>query len=138
MATTETIRAMGHPNIRATHRSTIEITTENFLTPRGDCIVGVSADHSVSDLRDSFKNRLRKGASLTILMEAGGYRDLVHAEGSPYLTLSDSTSMVIRKSGFICPRTLCIHADKAAADLNRGLISALARGEPLRVTLSIS
>ena len=33
--------------------------------------------------------------------------------------------MVVRRSGFICPRTIAIRANKAARDLSRSLIKAL-------------
>jgi len=55
----EVIHCRGHENVKATHRSTLEITTEDFLTPRGDCIICVSADKSLRDLSDDFKEALR-------------------------------------------------------------------------------
>ncbi|RLF17024.1 MAG: DUF371 domain-containing protein, partial [Thermoprotei archaeon] len=39
MEIVEEIIAWGHPNIRALHRSTMEITKEPYVTPRGDCII---------------------------------------------------------------------------------------------------
>ena len=35
----ETLEAYGHRNIRATHRSTFELTKDDYLTHRGDCII---------------------------------------------------------------------------------------------------
>ncbi|HID73268.1 TPA: DUF371 domain-containing protein [Candidatus Micrarchaeota archaeon] len=46
----DVVTARGHPNIRAEHETTFEVTTEPSLTPRGDCIVGVQADKAASDL----------------------------------------------------------------------------------------
>ncbi|HIP75502.1 MAG TPA: DUF371 domain-containing protein, partial [Thermococcus paralvinellae] len=40
----EIIHCYGHENIKATHKSTLEITKEDFLTPRGDCIICIKAD----------------------------------------------------------------------------------------------
>ncbi|MGA7043503.1 MAG: DUF371 domain-containing protein, partial [Nitrososphaeraceae archaeon] len=40
----------GHANIRSVHPRTIEITKDPNLTLRGDCIVGISANKSCSDL----------------------------------------------------------------------------------------
>ena len=42
--------AWGHVNVRATHRSTFEVTREPSLTPRGDCIVGVSSEVGAAGL----------------------------------------------------------------------------------------
>ena len=40
----EIVIARGHPNIRATHKTTLEVTKEKELSPRGDCIIGICAD----------------------------------------------------------------------------------------------
>ncbi|HIP58595.1 MAG TPA: DUF371 domain-containing protein, partial [Archaeoglobus profundus] len=36
----EVITAWGHPNITAKHRTTLEITKDEELSIRGDCIIG--------------------------------------------------------------------------------------------------
>ncbi len=133
----ETVRASGHPNISARHRTTAEITKEGFLTPAGDCIIGIRADRSLPELSDSLKDSLRRGAGLRIILECNGARDTITARGDPRLTLKDSTSMVIRKSSFVCPRTLCVRADKAAADLDRKLVKELRKGEELKAMLEV-
>ena len=43
-------RAWGHENVRATHRSTFEVTKDDYLTPRGDCIVGIRSEAAARDL----------------------------------------------------------------------------------------
>ena len=53
------IEFFGHENIRSNHKKTIEITKESHLTPRGDCIVGVNANSSCSDLPEKLKNKLK-------------------------------------------------------------------------------
>jgi uncharacterized protein len=131
------LKARGHPNILATHRSTIEITKESSLTLRGDCIIGISSNKSCSDLPTSLKQALLQGKKLTITIECNGERDKITAYGDPGLTLSDPVSMVIRKSSFTCPRTLAVRADKAAANLNRKLIEELKKGGHLKAALSI-
>ncbi len=119
-------RARGHPNISATHRSTFEITREDFLTPRGDCIIGVEAELACRDLPTTFKEALRSGeASLVIELEVEGVKEVVNARGSPRLSLASPTSMVIRRSDYIDDRTLAIKADKAARDLSRELVNRL-------------
>jgi hypothetical protein len=54
----------GHPNIRSLHAKTIEITKDEHLTPRGDCIVGVKANKACADLDESFKHRLKSNSSI--------------------------------------------------------------------------
>ena len=123
---TETIVGYGHKNIQATHKTTLEFTKDKHLSKKGDCIVAVAADKALNDLSAEFKENLRKPhAKLIILIEAGGIIDQVNAYGSPRLILSHPTDMVVRKSGYVCNRTLAVHADKAAQDLSKALVEKL-------------
>ncbi|MHA2376118.1 MAG: DUF371 domain-containing protein [Candidatus Thorarchaeota archaeon] len=45
-----TFFANGHQNIIGEHRTTVELTTESFLTKSGTCIVGVQANLSLRRL----------------------------------------------------------------------------------------
>ncbi len=122
----ETVTAWGHENVLSLHKTTIEITKEGELTKRGDCIIGVGADKGLADLSDAFKNAVRdKNAKISVTFRAGGITETVTGRGHPDLTFTHSTDMVIRKSDFLCSRTLMIHADKSSAELDRKLISAL-------------
>jgi hypothetical protein len=126
MEITETIFAFGHNSIQAIHKSTLEITKEAELSERGDCIIAVSADKAMTDLNSEFKESLRKeNAKITIMIEAGDVIEVVNALGSTELILTHPTDMVVRKSNYICNRTLAIHADKAACDLSRKLVEKL-------------
>lgn len=133
----EVIEAYGHENIRATHRSTLEITKDPSVTPRGDCIIAVSSSKACADLSPEFKKALRTGARVRIEVRCGEHSAIIRASGSPLLTLSDARSIVIRKSDFIDGRTLAIGADKAAADLPRDLVSCLRRGEKVHITIYV-
>jgi hypothetical protein len=62
---------------------------------------------------------------LTVLIEADGIAAEIHASGSSRLILSHPTDMVLRKSDYICSRTIAINADKAAIDLPRELAEKL-------------
>ena len=124
----EVVRAHGHPNVRATHPTTLEITREEHLTPRGDCIVAVGADKGARDLSEAFKRAAREpGARITITIEvpARGLRAVIRARGHPGLTFEHPTDLVVRKSDFVCGRTVAIRADKAARDLPEELVEAL-------------
>jgi hypothetical protein len=131
--------AFGHKNVRATHRTTLEITKEKELSVRGDCIVAVLADKSFFDLKPEFKELLRReNAKLTIVIDAGGITDVVKAFGSPRLILSHPMDMVIRKSDYICNRTLAVKADKAACDLSRALVEKLKNPKQVvKITLTV-
>ncbi len=121
-------KAYGHENIRAEHRSTLEVTAEEHLTPRGDCIIGVRAPHGSRELPENVKNALRNGWNACLVVRAGSYSDVVCGRGDTGLQLSDDTRMIFRKSSFIEPATVFIIADKSARDLDRRLIRELARG----------
>ena len=137
--TREVFFGYGHENMQATHKTTLEFTRDMHLSKRGDCIVAVAADKALADLTAEFKENLRKpNAKLTITIEADGTTEQVTAEGSPQLTLKHPTDMVIRKSGYVCSRTLAVHADKAACDLSRDLVEKLKNPEQkVKVTLAV-
>jgi len=119
---TEIIRAYGHESIKATHKTTFEVTKDNQMSKRGDCIVAVSANKALTDLSTEFKESLRKNyAKLTISIEVSEVVEVIHASGSAQLILAHPTEMVIRKSDYVCNRTLAIRADKAAGDLSKRL-----------------
>jgi len=123
---TEAIVGYGHKNVQATHKTTLEFTKDTHLSKKGDCIVAVAADKALADLSAEFKENLRKThAKLVILIEAGGIIEQVNAHGSPQLILTHPTDMVIRKSDYVCNRTLAVHADKAAQDLSKALVEKL-------------
>lgn len=121
-----TITARGHENIRATHKSTFELTTDYHLTLQGDCIVGVETTHSLSMLNSIFGDALRNpGSRIHTQLAIGKITEQIQGYGSPQLKLTDPNSIVWRKSNFIDERTIAISCDKAAKDLNRQLIKAL-------------
>jgi len=132
------IHSKGHPNVSAKHKTTIEVTKEDFLTPTGDCIIGINSDTCVSDLPKGFKELLKQGKKLTITLESNGVKDTITAYGDPRLTLTNKKSLVIRRGDYVCDRTLCVRADKAAANLDRKLINELKEGRDLLVTLTFS
>ncbi len=132
----DVVKARGHPNVRAEHRTTFEITKDRDLTPRGDCIIGVAADKGASDLNPELRDTLRKDTSIVVLkLACRDVADIVVAQGSSSLTLEDGRRIVVRKSSYIGPETLAIRANKAAKDLDRRLIECLRQGEELTVKI---
>lgn len=139
MEVTEIILGYGHENIQATHKTTFEITKEAQLSRRGDCIIAVSANKTMTDFSSEFKENLRKeNAKITILIEVGDAAEVVNAFGSPRLILTHRTDIVVRKSNYICNRTLAIQADKAACDLSRKLAEKLRNPkQKVKITLTV-
>ncbi|KQC08763.1 MAG: hypothetical protein APR55_11050 [Methanolinea sp. SDB] len=133
----ERICCGGHPNIRGTHRSTFQITTETDLSPRGDCVIGVGADKGAIDLSDEFRAALEyESATLVTLLVAGDITVRVTSKGSASLTLDHETDLVWRKSTFTCSRTIGISSDYTALTLPRELISHLRGGGEMLVILN--
>jgi len=119
----EVIEAWGHINITARNRTTFELTRENYLTRRGDCIIAINASKGAIDLGEEFKQMVKsEDAKITLIIEVGGCKEVVLGRGNPQLILSHPTDMVARKSSYICDRTLMVRADKAAKDFSRDLI----------------
>jgi hypothetical protein len=135
----EIIFGYGHENIQATHKTTLEFTKDTQLSKKGDCIVTVAADKTLADLNTEFKENLRKpNAKLSITIEVDELIENVNAHGSPQLILTHPTDMVIRKSDYVCSRTLAIHADKAAEDLPRDFVEKLKNPkQKVKITLEV-
>jgi len=138
MKATELIRAHGHRNVQSTNKTTFEITKENHLTKRGDCIIAVGATKGATDLNPRFKAVARsQDARITIKIEVNGEEETVTAWGNPKLLFTHSTDLVVRKSDYVCGRTLAVRADKAACDLSRKLIEKLRNpDQKVKITLT--
>ena len=132
----ETIICYGHKNVKATHRSTLEITKEDYLTPRGDCIICIKANKGLKELSDEIKEALKSGKKVKIRITADDIVDELEAVGDERLTFENEISMVIRKSEYVDGRTLAIRANKAARDIKRELVEKLKNPEQ-RVVVEI-
>ncbi len=122
----EEVLFYGHPNITAMHPMTIEITKAESLTPRGDCIIGVNASKACYDLPDALKRRLRdKNSIIRMSIVVDDKKCEFVAYGSPSLILASKHDMVVRKSTFVCPRTLAVRCDKASNNLPRDAMRML-------------
>jgi hypothetical protein len=116
----------GHENIRSLHQKTIEITTEPNLTLNGDCIIGVNANYACNDIPEKMKKLLQN--SKTNILFTIKVKDLsfkVKGKGHDELILTHPHDIVIRKSSFICPRTLATNCDKASDSIPRKMIKNL-------------
>jgi hypothetical protein len=129
----------GHPNIRSLHTKTIEITKDEHLTPRGNCIIGVKANKACADLDESFKHRLKSNDSvIKIEIMVGDESFIISGRGDERISMLNANDIVIRKSNFVCPRTMSVLCDKASSDVPRKLVEMLQDQETkaiFRITL---
>ncbi len=120
----------GHPNIRSLHRKSIEITKDSYLTPRGDCIIGIRANKACADLDESIIRGL-KSSSAIVEMEViiGNESFLIKGRGDERVSMLNSHDIVLRRTNFVCPRTMSVLCDKASSDVPRELVRLLQHQE---------
>jgi hypothetical protein len=134
----EVIHARGHEHVSAEHASTFEVTSDDHLTPAGDCILGIEADRVPADFDPDFVAACQSAdATITVTLEAGSYTETVTGHGHPDLSFESERSAVGRTSDYVDDRTILVAADTAAGDLDRDLVAALADGADLTVTLTV-
>jgi hypothetical protein len=138
MVIEERASATGDENVRADHESTFEVTTEDFLTPAGDCILGIDADRSPSDFDEQFVEAAQdETATIRATFEAADQTITITGRGDPRLSFENEVSMVGRTSDYVDDRTIMVEADGAATDVDRDFVEALADGADLTVTLTV-
>jgi uncharacterized protein len=118
----------GHPNVRSTHKKTIEITKAPTLSLRGDCIIGVNANKACRDLNPTLRSLLQQ-ADLVVKIEIE-VRDLtfaIDARSNSRLSLLNHHDIVIRKSDFVCPRTVAVTCNKASSDIPSDIVHLLGK-----------
>jgi hypothetical protein len=134
----EVITARGHEHVTGTHASTWELTSDDWLTPAGDCILGVEADRVPAEFDPAFVEACQDAAAtVTATLEADGHSVTVTGRGAPGLTFEDERSLVVRTSDYADDRTVMVGADAAAADLDRKLVAALAEGADVTLRLRV-
>lgn len=116
----------GHPNVQSLHTKTVEITKDEHLTLRGDCIIGVRANKSCADLDQSLRRRLMANDSMVkIEIMVAGETFAISGSGDDRLSLLNPHDIVVRKTNFVCPRTISIRCDKSSFDLPRNMVNIL-------------
>lgn len=136
---TEVIYCRGHRNVTARHPTTLEITTEDRLTPQGDCIIGIGAGRGLPGLSAHFRSLLAgDDAELVTLLLCGGLEVTIHSYGSGAMTLDHPSDLVWRKSSYVCGRTVGIRSDIASSDLPREMIDLLKEGKDLAVVMTVT
>ena len=139
MIVCETIRCRGHPLVLGTHPTTFEVTMEDHLTETGNCIIGIAAEKGCGGLSREFKEALASDdASLRTTLSCEGIETVIVSRGSSKMALDHPTDMVWRRSPFVCGRTIGILSDHVAATLPKPLISKLAAGSGMVVSLQVT
>ena len=116
----------GHTNILSLHKKTVEITKDPHLTVNGDCIIGVNANLACIDLPEKFKKKVQNSNSEIIFtIKVGSHSFTIHGKGSEKLALKHKNDIVLRKSAFVCSRTLAINCDMASDDIPREIVKEL-------------
>ncbi|WP_408958153.1 DUF371 domain-containing protein [Natrinema sp. 74] len=134
----EVIHARGHENVSAEHASTFEVTTDDYLTPAGDCILAIDADRAPADFDPEFVAACREpDATITFEIEADGHRESVTGRGGTALEFTNERSAVGRTSDYVDDRTIMNDAAFAAEGFDRDLVAALADGAEATVTLRV-
>lgn len=133
------VSAIGHENVTARHTSTFELTSDEWLTPAGDCILAVEADVVPAGFDSAFVEACRSHeATITATFSVDGREQRVRGHGHPDLTFESDRSLVGRTSDFVDDRTVMVGADTAAADFDRTLVDALTDGASLECVLRVS
>ncbi len=115
--------AWGHENITGKHKRTLEFTKDNEVRIEGDCILGVSSNFSIYDLKDVIKEAIENNKKIKMVIKVDDISDEVVFEPNP--DFNDESEIVVRKGDFISERTLGVKADKACSDLKKELIEKL-------------
>ncbi|WP_135302188.1 DUF371 domain-containing protein [Haloarcula amylovorans] len=132
------VRAQGHEHVSAEHASTLEVTSDDFLTPAGDCILGIEADTVPAEFDAAFVTACQdEEATVTATLEADGHDVTITGSGHPEMTFENERSHVLRTSDYVDDRTVMVNADAAAGDVDRNLVAALADGANLTLTLAV-
>ncbi len=122
----EEIIFKGHPNVQSLHSRTIEITKDRELTLKGDCIIGVNANKSCKDLSSQIKEKIKKNDSLIeIELIVEPFSFVIKGSGNDNLLLTNHDDIVLRKSKFICDRTLSINCNFSSLEIPREIINVL-------------
>lgn len=134
----EVVHAGGHEHVTAEHESTFEVTTDSYLTPAGDCILGIDADRAPTSFDPAFVTACQNpDATITATIDVDGQTAVVTGRGHPDLEFGSDRSLVCRTSDYVDERTVMVEADSAATDLDEELVVALAAGAELTLTLSV-
>lgn len=138
MRLVEYVHGKGHPNMRATHPTTLAATREPEVSRTGDCFIMVSADKAPSALSEGFKNAARNRVKILVRIIVEDLEDSFECYGGPALSFKDGCTMIFRRSSYVCDKTVGVKSNKSARDISRSIVSRLRRGSEITMELAIS
>jgi len=139
MEYTETIHARGHENVQSTHASTFEVTSDDWLTPAGDCILAIEADRTPADFAEEFVDAAQShDATITATLSTDDHTQTITGRGHPDLTYKGDRSAVGRTSDYVDNRTIMVGAEGAAESVDRDLVADLTEGADLTLELRVT
>lgn len=124
-ANLEEIVFRGHKNILGTHYNTLEITMDEEISKRADCIIGVRANKACWQLGSKSKTLIQKSGLIDFELIVQGETFNFAGRGHEGLELTDAHELVLRKSSYISPRTAALCCSAAAYDIPRQMIRLL-------------
>lgn len=134
----ERLSAHGHEHVSADHASTFEVTTDDFLTPAGDCILAIDADRAPTDFAPEFVDTCQDAdTTITATIDVDGTTQTVTGSGHPELSFESDRSAVVRASNHVDDRTVMVDADHGAIGIDDQIVDALAAGAELTLTLAV-
>ena len=114
------------------------MTTDETLTPAGDCILAVGADLAPAEFDQAFVAACRdEEARISMTIEADGESTTIVGRGDPALTFASERSAVGRTSTYVDDRTIMLEANSAACDVERSLVGTLTSGVDVDVHLHV-
>lgn len=135
----ETIHAHGHEHVQSTHTSTFELTSDDWLTPSGDCILAIEADRVPADFAVEFVEAAqRHDATITATISTDDHSQTITGRGHPDLTFEGDRSAVGRTSDYVDDRTIMVGAEGGAEVVDRELVAALTDGAEMILTLRVT
>jgi len=100
------------------------------LSTRGDCIIVVEAEMGLRDMPDEAKRLAREeDTRITFRLTVDDMVFEARGHGHPGLEYTDPVDMVVRRSSYMCGRTLMIGSDKTSLDIPEALVEVLKNPE---------
>ncbi|MFW9771377.1 MAG: DUF371 domain-containing protein [Candidatus Heimdallarchaeota archaeon] len=125
MTIIEKIYAYGHQNISCTHKTTIEVTKDKYITRSGTCILATNASKACFDLNDELKRMIFYERKIKVKIQVDNISDTFFGFGHKNLKLLSHKDLVFRKSDYICDRTVLIKCSKSSNDLDNNIIEKI-------------
>ena len=127
----EELQFYGHQNVLATHYNTLEVTMDEDISKRADCIIGVKANKGCLQLNQKLRSHIHRSEWLRFNLIVRDFNFEFVGKGESTLDLSDPREIVFRKSNYVSARTAALNCNVAACDIPRHIIKLLQRPDSI-------